>query len=67
MRTVAVGVEFVEVDLPVHIVDFLLRHLLRFDGISTHPRFFDEQSGSAVAAIVYVRGVGNLLLTSILL
>ena len=30
-----------------------------------HPRFFDEQSGSAVGAIDYVRGSGNRLLTSI--
>ena len=30
-----------------------------------HPRFFDEQLGSAVGAIGYVRGCGNGLLTSI--
>jgi len=34
MRTVAVGVELVKVDLPVHVVDLLLRHLRSFEAIS---------------------------------
>jgi len=33
--------------------------------LSHHPRFFDEQFGSAVGAIAYVRGSGNCLMTSI--
>jgi acyl-CoA reductase-like NAD-dependent aldehyde dehydrogenase len=36
--------------------------LAPFGGVKesgTHPRFFDEQLGSAVGAIDYVRGSGN--------
>ena len=33
--------------------------------MSIHPRFFDEQFGSAFEAIDYVRGSENLLLTPI--
>jgi hypothetical protein len=34
-------------------------------GCQPHPRFFDEQLGSAVGAIDYVGGSGSSLLTSI--
>jgi len=34
-------------------------HNLNLTGPLHHPRFFDEQLGSAVGAIDYVRGSGN--------
>ena len=39
--------------------------VFRVQGSGFHLRFFDEQLGSAVGAIVYVKGSGNGLLTSI--
>jgi hypothetical protein len=38
---------------------------LVFKPYGHHPRFFDEQLGSAVGAIDYVRGSGNRLFSSI--
>ena len=32
---------------------------LKHQGLDSHPRFFDEQLGSAVGAINYVGGSGN--------
>ena len=51
----------------VYFREWLQFPCIRISGYSLHPRFFDEQLGSAVGAINYVRGSENGPFTSILL